>query len=47
MVARRKIIIILFIIIVGLNVIFMSLWIKRQEKERMIIKVEGFEIELI
>lgn len=45
MVTRRKIIIVLIILIVGLNFIFMRLWIKGKEKERMIIRVEGFEIE--
>lgn len=44
MATRKKIIIFLFIVI-GLNVILISLWIKGKEKERMIIKVEGFEIE--
>lgn len=42
---RKKIIIFLFIIIVGLNAIFISLWLKGKEKEKMIIMVEGFEIE--
>lgn len=44
---RKKIIIFLFIIIVGLNAIFISLWVKgkEKEKEKMIIRVEGFEIE--
>jgi hypothetical protein len=40
---RKKIIIFLFMIIVGLNAIFISLWIKGKEKR--IISVEGFEIE--
>jgi hypothetical protein len=40
---RKKIITFLFMIIVGLNVIFISLWIKGKEKR--IISVEGFEIE--
>lgn len=44
MVTRRKIIIFL-IIIVGLNVIFINFWIKGKGKEKMIISVEGFEIE--
>lgn len=43
MATRRKIIILL--IIVSLNVIFINLWIKGKEKEKMIINVEGFEIE--
>lgn len=45
MVTRRKIIIFLVIIIVGLNAILISLWIRGKEKERTIIRVEGFEIE--
>lgn len=42
---RKKITIFLFIIIVGLIVIFINFWIKGKEKEKMIIRVEGFEIE--
>lgn len=44
MVTRKKIIIFLFII-VGLNVIFIGLWIKGRQKESIIIEVEGFEVE--
>lgn len=40
---RRKIIIFLFLIIVSLNLISINLWIKG--KEKMIVSVEGFEIE--
>lgn len=46
MATRRKIIILLIIVsLVSLNVIFINLWIKGKEKEKMIINVEGFEIE--
>lgn len=44
MATKKKIIIFLFIVI-GLNAILISLLIKGKEKERMIIKVEGFEVE--
>lgn len=42
---KKKIIIFLVLLIVGLNVIFISLWIKGKSKKSIIIKAEGFEIE--
>lgn len=42
---KKRILIFLILVIVGLNVIFIGLWIKEKRKNSMIIKVEGFEIE--
>lgn len=35
----------IFLIIVGISIILFSLWGKEKEKKKMIINVEGFEVE--